>query len=80
MPGVFAEGELLDRDHREHFAGGSSADDQDLRRRPPIAVACREAICSGQAQAFSEEWGYGDAEKRERRERGGERDRREREI
>ena len=55
MPGVFAEGELLDRDHQEHFAGWSSADNQDLSRWPPIDVACREAICRGQAHAFSEE-------------------------
>jgi len=55
LHGFPAEGELLHGDYREHFAGGSPADSEDLHRRPPVAVSGGEALRRSKAPAASEE-------------------------
>jgi len=55
LHGFPAEGEFLHGDYREHFAGGSPADGEDLHRRPPVSVSGGEALRGGEAPAASEE-------------------------
>jgi len=55
LHGFPAEGELLHGDYREHFAGGSPADGEDLHRRPPVPVGGSKALRGGETPAASEE-------------------------